>query len=162
MNEIFDSGSEKSSTAHARAVAALETGVMRWQDLVQIYDEAVGARYGLNAKERQALSVLAQGARTAGEIAQLVGLKPSSITALLDRLEQRGFLGRQPDPEDRRRTNVVASDKTLAMIAECYAPLAEEGRKLWSQYSDAELTLFAELMARIIKVQEDALRRLEG
>jgi DNA-binding MarR family transcriptional regulator len=40
---------------------------------------------------------------TAGDLASLLHVDPSSLTGVLDRLERRGFLARKSDPEDRRR-----------------------------------------------------------
>lgn len=41
------------------------------------------------------------------ELARLVVLSRSSITRLVDQLEQQGLLARQPDPEDRRGAYAV-------------------------------------------------------
>ncbi len=40
----------------------------------------------------------------AGRIAELVHLHPSTLTGVLRRLVQRGFIRRAPDPEDARRS----------------------------------------------------------
>jgi DNA-binding MarR family transcriptional regulator len=40
---------------------------------------------------------------SAGELADLLRVHPSTLTGVLRRLEERGFLGRKADPEDRRR-----------------------------------------------------------
>jgi DNA-binding MarR family transcriptional regulator len=47
----------------------------------------------------------------ATEIAQKLSLDGSTITGILDRMESRGLLKRQPDPTDRRAIRVVLSDK---------------------------------------------------
>ena len=41
------------------------------------------------------------------ELARRVVLSRSSITRLVDQLEQQGMLARQPDPEDRRGAYAV-------------------------------------------------------
>lgn len=40
---------------------------------------------------------------TAGDLALLLHVDPSSLTGMLDRLERSGFLARKSDPADRRR-----------------------------------------------------------
>lgn len=41
------------------------------------------------------------------ELGRLVGLEPSTMTGLLDRMERDGLLARQADPEDRRAQRIV-------------------------------------------------------
>ena len=40
---------------------------------------------------------------SAGELADLLRVHPSTLTGVLRRLEERGFIARKADPEDRRR-----------------------------------------------------------
>jgi DNA-binding MarR family transcriptional regulator len=138
-------------------IAAIESGIMRWQDATQAFDEAVGERYRLNPAERRALSVVVQQPRPSGEVARLVGLKPPSVTALVDRLEKRGFVRREPDPEDRRKTLIAATAKTRAMAEECYMPLARAGRELFTRYTEDDLALILDLLSRVTEIQEAAL-----
>ncbi|HUX38311.1 MAG TPA: MarR family transcriptional regulator [Rectinemataceae bacterium] len=42
------------------------------------------------------------GARRVSEIAASSGLPPSTLTSLLDRLVEGGWVAREPDPDDRR------------------------------------------------------------
>ena len=49
---------------------------------------------------------------TAGEIAKETGLTTGAVTAMIDRLEKSGFVKRQSDPDDRRKTIItLKSDK---------------------------------------------------
>lgn len=65
------------------------------------------------------LRELRQGARTAGRLGLEVGLSPTSVTRLVDRLERRGLVSRRRDSEDRRCVHVhlePAGDKLLSEI----------------------------------------------
>ena len=42
----------------------------------------------------------------AGRLAELTGLTTGAVTAIIDRLEEAGYLRRTDDPKDRRRTIV--------------------------------------------------------
>ena len=52
---------------------------------------------------------------SAGELADLLRVHPSTLTGVLRRLEERGFVARKADPEDRRRAvlNLTAQGKTI-------------------------------------------------
>ncbi len=50
-----------------------------------------------------------RGPLTLGELADCEGVKPPTITAAVNRLEQQGLVERQPDPEDGRIARVVVT-----------------------------------------------------
>lgn len=52
------------------------------------------------------LRELRRGPQTAGRLGQEVGLSPTSITRLVDRLERRGLVSRKRESQDRRCVQV--------------------------------------------------------
>jgi DNA-binding MarR family transcriptional regulator len=48
---------------------------------------------------------------SAGDLARVLHLHPSTLTGILARLEQQGSLRRMPDPRDRRRTLLGLTDR---------------------------------------------------
>lgn len=134
--------------------------VVRWQDATQKYDEAVGEIYELSATERLCLSFLWPGPQTASAIAREIRLTPAAVTALLDRLESRGFVRRKPDPNDRRKVLVEQAEVAIKLTKEAYAPLGEEGAKNLGKYSEADLKIFAEVLSDSLTLQEEMTRRL--
>ncbi|MER8922106.1 MarR family transcriptional regulator [Mesorhizobium sp. M0802] len=58
---------------------------------------------------------------------------------MIDRLEKRGFVSRQPDPDDRRKVMVAAGKKTEELVRRCYHPILEAGAALLEKYSAAEM-----------------------
>ena len=55
---------------------------------------------------------------SAGELADLLRVHPSTLTGVLRRLEERGFVARKADPEDRRRAvlTLTASGKNIDTV----------------------------------------------
>ncbi len=129
--------------------------VMRFQDAAQQFDDKVGELYDLNAAERHCLSFLVRsGPQTASAIAREIRLTPAAVTALLDRLERRGYVRRNSDPGDRRKVVVSAAEQTAALTAAVYARSAETGERILARYSQAELEGFARMMEDVVTVQE--------
>jgi MarR family transcriptional regulator, lower aerobic nicotinate degradation pathway regulator len=95
---------------------------------------------GFEVHDYGVLAILGEGTReTQSTIADLLGLDPSRLVALLDSLEQRGLVVRQRDPHDRRRhlvTITTAGQRELARLRilvkgledRFFAPLDGEGR----------------------------------
>lgn len=132
--------------------------IMRYQDATQRYDEVVGEVHGLGPAERLCLSLLHAGPQTASVIARHVRLTPAAVTALIDRLEARGFVRRKPDAADRRKVLVEMAAAAEALVRDAYMPLQEAGNELLEKYTEAELTLFARILADSIGVQEEMTR----
>jgi hypothetical protein len=62
------------------------------QDATETFDETVGRLNDLNSADRRCLSFVSQGLQTASAIAKETALTPAAVTALIDRLETRGWV----------------------------------------------------------------------
>lgn len=145
-----------SSNSKPELVEAVGRLVMRFQDASQKFDAEVGRLYGLNPAELHCLSFLSQAPRPANAIAREVRLTPAAVTALIDRLERRGYVRRRPDPDDRRKVLVIPTAMTAALATATYGLVAEAGAKVLSKYPDAELQVLMRLLKDAIAVQDDA------
>jgi DNA-binding MarR family transcriptional regulator len=74
------------------------------------------ASLGVTQAEAHVLARLAEGPATVGELHRQFGHKRSTLTSVLDRLEDRGYVVRTVSPEDRR-SFVVATTRTGAAVA---------------------------------------------
>lgn len=142
------------SSQKADLIRAMGMLVPRWQDETHKYDEIVGELYDLNAAERHCLSFLWPDAQTASAIAREVRLTPAAVTALIDRLERKGMVKRESDPNDRRKVMVRATEKTAAMTADAYLPLAEAGKDMLAKYTVAELETIKRFAEEAIALQQ--------
>ena len=97
--------------------------------------EAVAARLGLNGTDLRSLDLIgSEPEMTPSRLAELTGLTTGAVTGILDRLERAGFVRREADPDDRRRTLVRVDPERLAEMTALYRPLidrvVEEGPEL--------------------------------
>jgi len=96
----------------------------------------------LNVRQRLIIQSLGiGGSRPIAAIGQHLGLTPSTMTGLVDRLEKRGFLRREPHPSDRRATvlHLTRRGETAfqrevefhrALVNETLSALGDDARRL--------------------------------
>lgn len=68
------------------------------------------ATYGLKVRSYSVLALATSSGRTSQrDIADFLRLDPSQVVALVDDLQTRGLVTREPDPADRRTNVVIAT-----------------------------------------------------
>jgi len=118
-----------------------------YRHLEQVYERLI-TPLGLSVLEWYALRALyADDGVTASHLAQVVCRHPSSMTALLDRMEEKGLLRRQVDAEDRRSVRIF---------------LTEQGRACQPQVEAAAAQLDHLLDELVTPEQMDAFRYVLG
>jgi DNA-binding MarR family transcriptional regulator len=71
---------------------------------LQSLSKRMERRIGVTGPQRLALRLAGRfPGVSAGRLAELMAIHPSTLTGILQRLERRGFLERRPDVRDRRR-----------------------------------------------------------
>jgi len=78
-------------------------------------------------------SLYEQDARKITELGELVALEKSTMTGLLDRMEQSGLLRREPDPNDRRAYRIMLTERgkyiegdLVGVVEEAYRQLTKD------------------------------------
>ena len=97
---------------------------------------------------------------TAGELAAAVGLSPGAVTTALDRLEDRGFVSRTRDPDDRRRVTLQLTPEANRLAWEAYGPLGELGRPVIESLSDRELAAVIRFLRGGTQINEERATQL--
>lgn len=83
-----------------RAVTGIRNLILAGEEL----RSAMAAHFSVTESETEVLSYLSiEDGLTAGELADRLRLTPSTITAVLDRMDRAGLANRSPHPTDRRR-----------------------------------------------------------
>ena len=144
------------STAEGENLANLvrdhSSGVIR-------YAAATAKRMGLEASELSALEHLqAAGSMTLGQLGKRLSMSPGAVTALVDRLEKKGYVERLANLKDRRSALVRETESGLMDSLEHLWPYIEEMKDIEGRFSEEE----REIIARFLSAATEATHRHAG
>ena len=129
---------------------------------MQLMNQAAADRIGINPTDLNCLNILSfRGQMTAAELARATGLTTASITGVVDRLEEAGYVRRERDPRDRRRVVIrLVLETALRDVASVFLPMMRDWQQMAARYSDDELRLIVDFYGRMEEVLRDHLTRL--
>ena len=106
-----------------------------------LFNEGVAAALGLSAVDLQTFGVIGRqdGPITPTELSAQTGLPASTVTRVLDRLEQRGFITRSGVPSDRRKVAVEVVEAKAAEVAQHYTSKIAQLERLNARRPAAEV-----------------------
>jgi DNA-binding MarR family transcriptional regulator len=132
------------------------------QTATEMLDHSVADYLGIDHSAYRCIDILDQeGPMTAGRLAKRARLSPGAMTALLDRLEEKGLARRTRDTEDRRRVLVEVTPELRQRATELYGT-PEEGANALAGYSDEQLKFLTAFLRGSVFYQEERMRRLEA
>ena len=147
----------------AATMAELEQALRETSAQSVLFSQAVADRAGMNPADLESLDLLIRhGPMTAGRLAELTGLTTGAITGLVDRLERRGYARRERHPTDRRSVVVQPLiERAERDFDPSYASLSQAMEELLSRYSDEELGVILDFLARaaVVTAQQVAALR---
>jgi len=112
-------------------------------------DALAAERYGLNRTDLHCLELLGRaGTITPTALAAALGFTTGGVTTVIDRLDQAGYARRRPDPIDRRRLVVEATDLLASRDEEIFGRLIASTTALISSYSDSQLRTIFDFLDR--------------
>ena len=107
---------------------------------------------GMVQSDFGALEVLMHGGPTpVNTIGSKILLKSGSMTPAIDRLEQRGLVERQANPNDRRVCLVALTPKGRALIERAWDDHVQVLERAMSVLSDSERATLIDLLQRVEK-----------
>ena len=84
------------------------------------------------------------------ELAEATGLAKTTLTSMLDRMEQAGLVRREPTPGDRRRTQLSLTVEARALRAD-YDRISDTMSEIYFEgFTDAEIDQFESYLLRIL------------
>jgi DNA-binding MarR family transcriptional regulator len=129
-----------------------------YRHLEQVYQRLIGP-LGLTLLEWYALRALyAEDGLSASHLAAQVCRHPSSMTALLDRMENRGLLRRQTADDDRRSVRVFLTDRGRAFRPEIEATAGQLDHLLADLITSEQMSVFRHVLGVLqgVRVPEKA------
>mgnify|MGYP006267563125 CR=1 FL=1 len=108
---------------------------------------------GLSTSQHLVLQLLfKKGPLTAGAIAREISLSQATVTALVDKLEGKGFLKRSRDTADRRRSIVTLTPEGAAILDQSPAILQERFETRFHMLQDWEQAFIIAALERVAAI----------
>ncbi len=146
-----DPSPRRASDRRAALVDRVSAGGRELGNAAVVFHTVLAERLGLGATEWKTLDLLERhGPMTAGELVRRSGLAPASITGVVDRLQRRGYVRRDRDPQDGRRVVVRISDTDALRrdVGSAFTGLLTRLEKLYEHYTDEQLETIEGFPAR--------------
>jgi len=117
-----------------------------------LFNHQVAQRLGLGASDGQFMHLLqVHGPLTPGQLAELSGLTTGTVTGVIDRLENAGFVRRERDPSDRRKVLVELDEEHLGrQMAPLYAGQAESLADVEGSFDAEQREVIADFLERLV------------
>jgi len=135
-------------------------------DLVREYTSAVlrhaaatAKRMSLEASELAALEHLqAAGPMTQKRLGERLSISPGAGTAMIDRLESRGYVERIPNPEDRRSALVLITKAGVEESVRHLWPYIEDMRGVEEGFLEEEREVIARFLGEATQATHRAAK----
>lgn len=153
---------ESWSPERAELAMAFIAAIRKTGSLMHLMSQAAADRIGINATDLNCLNILSfSGQLTAGELAKATGLTTASITGVVDRLEEAGFVRRERDAVDRRRVLIhLDLERALGTVGPVFGPMMGAWQRMAARYSDDELRLIVRFYDQMEQIIREHLARL--
>ena len=123
----------------ARKAAFSEVGLETWEFDVLAALRRAGAPYALSPGQLGSQTLVTSG----------------TITNRVDRLEQRGLVGRERDPDDRRGVKVVLTDDGKSLVDQALTDLLNRERLLLEDLSTRDQATLADMLRTVVRPFDD-------
>lgn len=104
-----------------------------------------------NGAQGRILYVLWQGdGLTISQISQQTSLANTTLTSMLDRMEQSGLIRREASPADRRALRIVLTNRARALQQDYDRISQQMNERYYLGFSDAEIIRFEGYLQRVL------------
>jgi DNA-binding MarR family transcriptional regulator len=145
------------STSRMRTYVPL---IQKFAASVVLLHSTVAGKLGLHVTDLKSLRLLGGDSMTAGGLGEEVGLTGAAVTALIDRLENAGYVVRQRGSDDRRRVTVHAVPEKLREIDSLYEEQGARMSKLLSKYSAEQFAVITDFLEKTTVILAEEAKKL--
>jgi DNA-binding MarR family transcriptional regulator len=154
-------GAKSSQDRRTELITALSALSRDNAGLGLMVHQHIAESFGLCPTDLKALDLARHEPQlTAGRLAEITGLSTSAVTALLDRLENGGFIERRRDLQDRRKVYVVSTGRRDTEVMRVFGPLAEKMHRNLARYDEEQLALILDYQRQMHQGMSEMLRVL--
>ncbi len=131
------------------------TSMRRIIRAVDVSSRRLEEEMGVTTPQLVALrAVVEAGSITPSGLAEKVHLSPSTMIGIIDRLEEKEFVERCRDREDRRRMNVTPTEAGRRLVQAAPMPLQHTLAERLLELSDLERLAIATALERVVDLME--------
>ncbi|QUG40251.1 MarR family transcriptional regulator [Psychrobacillus sp. INOP01] len=124
--------------------------ILRTSQSIQEVIRKDAARYELNPTEFAVLELLYQrGDQPIQVIGKKALISSSSITYVVDKLEQKEFVVRKACPEDRRVTYASLTILGKTLVERIFPPYEKKMEEIFGQLTEADMNKMIELLKKV-------------
>jgi DNA-binding MarR family transcriptional regulator len=118
---------------------------------------------GLTLTQLKSLFLITnKGSTNFRKLAKALGVTPSNVTGIVDRLVEQGLVSRTQNPEDRREMTLQATDKGKALVSNLKETGIKHMTQILSLLSLRELSALAQGLSAFIKAAKTYKGRIKN
>jgi homoprotocatechuate degradation regulator HpaR len=87
------------------------------------------------------------------QLAELCCILSPSLTGIINRLEQQGYISRRKSPEDQRRILISLTDMAKEMFARMSPRVEARYKEMTEQFSHADMKALEDLLTRFCNIK---------
>jgi DNA-binding MarR family transcriptional regulator len=138
------------------AGSELSEAMRAYQMAVDIFDDAVAGKLGLNRTDFRCIDILDQHQpMTAGALAQAARISSGTMTFVIDRLEAAGYVRRRRDNDDRRRVLVEMVPAAHRKVLAYHLPMIEDAHRALAEFAADEIAV----VRKFLKISAGVFQR---
>ena len=139
------------------------TACREFTSAVDVVNQMIGERMGVNRTDHRVMEILNRlGPLTSGDLATASHLTTGAVTAVVDRLEQIGYVRRVRDTHDRRRVLVDRTPDGTKSAMRYYSPFMNRSFELMNEYSVEQLEAIRDFMRGAAELTDDYAKELRA